>query len=114
KKKVAEPAATIRNPRKSRSDGPMEIQRKTAKKVRSNAATIAMRERRASARPIATKSRTKRQSQTAVEVWFFPTQIQISGSESNGRKFFHAALLESSASNFGQTAKPACAAAKTT
>ena len=92
----------------------MEIQRNAAKKVRSNAAAIAVRDRRARATPIAMKSRRKRQSQTAVEVWFFPTQIQISGSESNGRKFFQAALLESSASNFGQTAKPACAAAKTT
>src|SRR4051812_31770561 len=77
KKKTPEPAATMRKPRRSMSTGPTEIQRDAEMKVRTTASAIASRDRRTTATPMTMQSSRSRQNQTADDVSFFATQIQI-------------------------------------
>ena len=84
KKKTPDPAATIRKLARS-MDGPTEIQTNAETNVRTTAAAMASKERRTRATPTTTKSRTSRQSQTADDVSFFETQIQIRMSGKSGR-----------------------------
>src|SRR4051812_25604785 len=114
KNNVPDPAATTRKLARSISAGPIAIQRSAEKNVRTTAAAIASTERRASATPMTTKSRTSRQNQTADEVSFFETQIQIRMSGSSGTKFRTDIFPLSSPVNGGQTAKPAWRIEKTT
>ena len=83
KKNAPDPAATIRNSRRSIELG-VRIQRAAAKIVMSKAIAIAGRERRAKATTIAMKSSASTQTQTADDVSFFPTQRQIRRSGSKG------------------------------
>ena len=85
KNNAPKPAATKRNPRRSISAGPIEIQRDAAMNVRTVAVAMVRMERRTKATPMATASSTSRQSQTADAVSCFETQIQTSATGSNGR-----------------------------
>ncbi len=71
KKKAPEPAATIKNPRRSIPDGAVSIHKAAAKMVTIRAITTAGSERRAKATAIAMTSRTRTQIQTAADVSFF-------------------------------------------
>src|SRR4051794_1308176 len=84
KKKAPEPAATTRKPRKSMLGLPTEIQSRAEKNVRTTAAAMAKSERRTTATPMTTKSKTNRQSQTAEDVSFLATQIQTRSSGISG------------------------------
>src|SRR5437588_11846203 len=84
KKKTPDPAATIRKLARS-MDGPTEIQTNAERNVRTTAAAMESKERRTRPAPTTTKSRNSRQNQTADEVSFFETQIQIKTIGRSGR-----------------------------
>src|SRR6476660_8265166 len=101
-----EPAETMRKAPESVS-ATSEIQRSAETKVRTTAAAMARTERRIRATPMTMKLRTSNASQTAVEVSFFETHIQIRVSGSRGRKLGNRERALSGSFLAGQTAKPA-------